>query len=272
MGKTAASTRKRILDAAEKLFADRGFHGVSVREIAREAGVDVALVSYHCGRKNDLFETVFLRRAEMLNEERMQMLAACRQAAAPDSPSLEAIIDAFTHPLLNRSARGSAGWKRFFALVAQVNNSPELAPIGMTKFFDPLVQEFIAALRQALPGARAEDIYWSYHFLSGALTLTFAETGRIDKLSGGVCRSSDLDSVHERLVPYAAAGFRRLCEKTADETDKPARKAPVKKAPVKKAPVKKAPAKKAPAATGRRQSAKRGSTTSSRSKSRAFST
>ncbi|MCC5868312.1 MAG: TetR family transcriptional regulator [Gammaproteobacteria bacterium] len=211
MGKAAASTRKRILDAAEKLFADRGFHGVSVREIAREAGVDVALVSYHCGRKNDLFETVFLRRAEMLNEERLQMLAACRQAAAPDSPSLEAIIDAFTHPLLNRSARGSAGWKRFFALVAQVNNSPELAPIGMTKFFDPLVQEFIAALRDALPGAREEDIYWSYHFLSGALTLTFAETGRIDKLSGGVCRSSDLDSVHERLVPYAAAGFRRLC-------------------------------------------------------------
>lgn len=239
MAKTAASTRKRILDAAEKLFADRGFHGVSVREIAREAGVDVALVSYHCGRKNDLFETVFLRRAEMLNEERLQMLAACRKAAAPESPPLEAIIDAFTHPLLNRSARGSAGWKRFFALVAQVNNSPELAPIGMTKFFDPLVQEFIAALRDALPGAREEDIYWSYHFLSGALTLTFAETGRIDKLSGGVCRSSDLDSVHERLVPYAAAGFRRLCgppEKLpAARRAKPAAKPAAKKTPGKAA-------------------------------------
>jgi AcrR family transcriptional regulator len=211
MAKTSHSTRKRILDAAEKLFADRGFHGVSVREIAREAEVDVALISYHCGRKTDLFETVFLRRAEMLNQERRAMLAACRADAAPEPPSVEAIIDAFTHPLLNRSARGSAGWKHYFALVAQVNNSPELAPIGMTKFFDPLVQEFIAALREALPGAAEEDIFWSYHFLSGALTLTFAETGRIDKLSGGVCRSSDLDSVHKRLVPYAAAGFRRLC-------------------------------------------------------------
>ncbi|MCC5861411.1 MAG: TetR family transcriptional regulator [Gammaproteobacteria bacterium] len=212
MSRSTQTTRERILDAAEKLFADRGFHGVSVREIAREAGVDVALVNYHCGRKSDLFETVFLRRAETLNSERLAMLKACRDAAAPAPPALEDIIDAFTHPLLNRSAHGGPGWKRYFALVAQVNNSPELAPIGMTKYFDPLVQEFIAALREALPEAAEEDIFWSYHFLSGALTLTFAETGRIDQLSGGVCRSSDLDSVHARLVPYTAAGFRRLCQ------------------------------------------------------------
>jgi Tetracyclin repressor-like, C-terminal domain len=43
------------------------------------------------------------------------------------------------------------------------------------------------------------------------LTLTFAETGRIDTLSSGLCKSSDLDSVHERLAPYVAAGFRALC-------------------------------------------------------------
>ncbi len=211
MSRSTQTTRRRILDAAEKLFADRGFHGVSLREIAREAEVDVALVHYHCGRKRELFETVFLRRAETLNRERLAMLQACRDAAAPDPPALEAIIDAFTHPLLNRSAHGGPGWKRYFALVAQVNNSPELAPIGMTKYFDPLVQEFIAALREALPEAAEEDIFWSYHFLSGALTLTFAETGRIDQLSGGICRSGDLDSVHARLVPYTAAGFRRLC-------------------------------------------------------------
>ena len=75
----------------------------------------------------------------------------------------------------------------------------------------PVVREFVALLRQVLPDCDARDLYWSYHFLSGALTLTFAETGRIDNLSGGVCKSSDLDSVHERLVPFVAAGFRALC-------------------------------------------------------------
>ena len=73
------------------------------------------------------------------------------------------------------------------------------------------MQRFIEAIRLALPDAADRDIYWAYHFLSGALTLTFAETGRIDKLSGGACKSSDLASVHERLVPYCAAGFRALC-------------------------------------------------------------
>jgi hypothetical protein len=82
----------------------------------------------------------------------------------------------------------------------------------MTRFFDPVVQRFIEAIRLALPGADDRDIYWAYHFLSGALTLTFAETGRIDKLSRGACRSSDLASVHERLVPFCAAGFRALCD------------------------------------------------------------
>jgi hypothetical protein len=83
----------------------------------------------------------------------------------------------------------------------------------MSRHFDPVVQRFIEAMRLALPGCDDRDLYWAYHFLSGALTLTFAETGRIDKLSGGVCRSSDLDDVHQRLVPYCAAGFRALCAK-----------------------------------------------------------
>jgi len=207
----AKSTRQKLLDAAERLFAVRGFHGVSIREITGAAGVDVALANYHFGSKKGLFEAVFLRRAELLNEERMQMLHTVLAHAGDGRPSVEAVIDAFTHPLLHRSARGGPGWKAYFALVAQVNNSPELAPVGMTKYFDPVVQQFIAALRQCLPDCRESDLYWSYHFLSGALTLTFAETGRIDSLSGGVCRSNDLDSVHERLVPFVSAGFHAIC-------------------------------------------------------------
>jgi hypothetical protein len=80
----------------------------------------------------------------------------------------------------------------------------------MTKYFDPVVQQFIDALRSVLAGIDERDIYWGYHFLSGALTLTFAETGRIDHLSGGKCLSKDLDSVHERLVPFVTGGFRAL--------------------------------------------------------------
>jgi AcrR family transcriptional regulator len=171
----------------------------------------VALVNYHFGSKQLLFESVFMRRAELLNSERMRRLEAVVNKARPDAPSIEDIIDAFTHPLLDRSAKGGAGWKAYFALIAQVNNSTQFGGLLMTRYFDPVVHAFIAALRQAMPSCDERDLYWSYHFLSGALTLTFAETGRIDNLSQGVCRSSDLASVHERLVPYVAAGFRALC-------------------------------------------------------------
>src|ERR1700758_5326098 len=81
----------------------------------------------------------------------------------------------------------------------------------MTQHFDPLVERFIAVMCEALPECPLREIYWGYQFLTGALTITFAETGRIDKLSGGLCKSSDLDSVHERLAPYVAAGFRAIC-------------------------------------------------------------
>ncbi|MDX1581754.1 MAG: TetR/AcrR family transcriptional regulator, partial [Alphaproteobacteria bacterium] len=81
------------------------------------------------------------------------------------------------------------------------------------RYFDPVVRQFLDALRKALPHCREEDLFWSYHFLSGALTLTFAETGRIDELSEGICKSSDLDAVHARMVPFIAAGFRALCER-----------------------------------------------------------
>ncbi len=204
-------TRDRILDAAERLFAQRGFHGVSIRDITGAAGVDVALANYHFGSKQGLLEAVFMRRSEDLNAERLARLDALLSGSARRAPALEDIIDAFTHPLLDRSARGGPGWKSYFALVAEVNNSPEFGGLLMTKHFDPVVQRFIEAMRHALPGCGDRDLYWAYHFLSGALTLTFAETGRIDKLSGGLCRSSDLDSVHRRLVPFCAAGFRAVC-------------------------------------------------------------
>jgi len=84
----------------------------------------------------------------------------------------------------------------------------------MTRHFDPLATRFIAAIGEALPRCPPREIYWGYQFLTGALTLTFAETGRIDQLSGGLCRAMDLDSVHERLAPYMAAGLRALCART----------------------------------------------------------
>ena len=158
-------------------------------------------------------EAVFHRRSEVLNAERLQQLEAVLARSHP--PTLEDIIDAFTHPLLDRSERGGPGWKAFFALVAEVNNSPEWGNVLMTRHFDPLVQKFIEAIRRALPGCRGARPLLGLSFPVRRAHADLRRDRAIDRLSGGVCRSSDLDDVHVRLVPYCAAGFRAIC-KAAD--------------------------------------------------------
>jgi AcrR family transcriptional regulator len=205
--------KKKILDAAEALFAKKGFYGVTIREITRKAGVDTAMANYYFGPKRALFDAVMMRRAEDLNAARLARLEAVEREAGEGPPVLERVIDAFTHPLLDRSALGGAGWKSYFVLIAMVNNSPEWGGRLMTEYFDPIVRRFLVAIKKALPDAPPEEIYWSYHFLSGALTLTFAETGRIDNLSDGLCKSHDLESIQDRLPAFIAAGFEALRER-----------------------------------------------------------
>ena len=104
-------------------------------------------------------------------------------------------------------------WRDYMALIAQINNSPEWGGELMTRYFDPLVRRFLDALRNAIPDCDEEDLFWSYHFLSGALTLTFAETGRLDNLSDGLCKSSDIAAANARMARFVAGGFEALCRR-----------------------------------------------------------
>jgi hypothetical protein len=70
----------------------------------------------------------------------------------------------------------------------------------------------IELLKKALPGTKEADIFWCYHFVTGALMLTLARTGRIDLLSGGICKSEDFAAVKERMATFMAAGFHAICQ------------------------------------------------------------
>lgn len=207
-------TRTRLLDAAEKLFAQRGFHAVSVRDITKAARADVSLVHYHFGSMDELLAQVVERRAAMLNRVRLDALESIQRARRPAAPSAEEVLGAFANPLLDLFGHADAGWKHYFALIAQVNNSPQLAAL-MNTHFNACVQRFIDALTAALPDSDPADIYWGYHFMSGALTLTFADTGRIDELSHGLCRSSDTAAIYPRYAAFFSGGFKELAGRTA---------------------------------------------------------
>jgi AcrR family transcriptional regulator len=201
--------RQAILDAAEGLFARHGFYGVTTRQVASEAGVDTALIHYYFGAKRELFDAVFLRRAEILNRERADSMNAY-EAAHPGTMTTLGVITAFIDPLIERSLTGGQGWKNYFALVAQVNNTPTWGGATMHRFFDPVVHQLVDTIKRANPGSELTDLYWCYQFLTGSMMLALSETGRIDQLSEGLCHSSDLEAVRARLYRYCAAGFEAL--------------------------------------------------------------
>src|SRR3546814_15294363 len=95
--------------------------------------------------------------------------------AAGGKPTVEGALHAFLDTDLDLYIQGGEGWKNYGAFGAQASNSPEGAEF-MDKYFDPVVLRLIDILKKALPDAPAEDIFWGYHFVTGALMLTLGRT------------------------------------------------------------------------------------------------
>ncbi|MES2337952.1 MAG: TetR/AcrR family transcriptional regulator [Pseudomonadota bacterium] len=207
-----AETIESILDAAEYLFSKHGLHGVTLKDVAQRVGVHHTLLNYYFADKNRLFDAVFARRAVVTSERRMRALDAY-EAGCGDAPTVEGALRAFLDTDLDLYIEGGEGWKNYAALGAQVANTPEWGAELMDAHFDPVVLRLIALLKRALPDCADEDIFWGYHFVTGSLMLTLARTGRIDKLSHGLCKSDDFQAVKERMASFMAAGFMAICHK-----------------------------------------------------------
>jgi AcrR family transcriptional regulator len=206
---------EQILDAAEYLFSRHGLYGVTLKDVARRVGAHHTLLNYYFVDKKKLFDAVFARRAVVTSTRRMAALDAY-DAQTHGRPSVEGALRAFLDTDLDLYIQGGERWKNYGALGAQVANTPEWGAKLMDEQFDPVVLRLIELLKKALPHCEEEDIFWGYHFVTGALMLTLARTGRIDKLSGGRCRSDDFEAVKRRMASFMAAGFVELCGRRKD--------------------------------------------------------
>jgi AcrR family transcriptional regulator len=205
-----AETMEAIYDAAEELFSKHGLHGVTLKDVAKQVGVHHTLLNYYFTDKKALFDAVFARRAVVTSERRMKALDDYEQSAG-DKPTVEGALHAFLDTDLDTYIAGGEGWQNYAKLGAQVANTPEWGAELMDEHFDPVVLRLIGLLKKAMPNCDERDIFWGYHFVTGSLMLTLARTGRIDKLSGGLCRSDDFVAVKERMAKFMAAGLRSIC-------------------------------------------------------------
>lgn len=205
-----AESMEQILDAAEHLFARHGLYGVTLKDVAARVGVHHTLLNYYFEDKKKLFDAVFARRAAVTSERRMRALDEY-DAAVGGKPTVEGALHAFLDTDLDLYIQGGEGWKNYGALGAQAANTPEGAEL-MDKHFDPVVLRLVELLQKALPDSSEEDIFWGYHFVTGALMVTLGRTGRIDKLSGGLCKSEDFLAIKQRMARFMAAGFLEICD------------------------------------------------------------
>jgi AcrR family transcriptional regulator len=207
-----AEMMEQILDAAEYLFSRHGLHGVTLKDVAKRVGVHHTLVNYYFSDKATLFDSVSGRRAGVTVERRMKALDEY-DAATGGKPTVEGALHAFLDTDLDLYVEGGEGWMNYAALGALMSNSAEGGAELMNKHFDPVVLRLIEILRKALPGCSDEDLFWGYHFVTGALMLTLGRTGRIDRLSGGLCKSDDFAAIKRRMARFMAAGFLEICAK-----------------------------------------------------------
>ena len=206
-----AETIEQILDTAEYLFSKHGFYGVTLKDVAKQVGVHHTLLNYYFEDKKKLFDAVFERRAVVTSERRMKVLDEYDKSSG-GKPTVEGALRAFLDTDLDLYIEGGEGWRNYAALGAQVANTPEWGAELMDQHFDPVVLRLIELLKKALPDCAEEDIFWGYHFVTGALMLTLARTGRIDKLSNGLCKSDDFLAVKKRMATFMAAGFLAVCK------------------------------------------------------------
>jgi AcrR family transcriptional regulator len=201
------SVRERILEVAERMFAEHGMSGVGLRAITTEAGVNLASIAYHFGSKDGLLEALFAQRAAPIAQERLRLLEQTRAVNA--TPALEQVLDAFLRPALTLGVQPQFGGPAFVKLRARLGIEPEsLARKILSKAFDQSSRVFIDALAQALPEMPRSEIAWRFHFMLGTMFYTMANTGRIQSLTGGRCDPGDVKSALHHMIPFLAAGFR----------------------------------------------------------------
>lgn len=204
----AADRKGDILIAAERLFAQHGFNGVSIRDIADEAGVQFALVGYYYGPKLNLYHDIFRQRSGYM-QERLGFLAAAKAQADPEQ-LLEKLVEAFVLPMLDVARDPQR--RNFLRLVQRAMDEqlPEDETI-LADIFNPLAHAFVDAFAQAMPGTSRGVAACGYQFALGLL-LHHVNDRRIETLSRGEFGPCD-EQAQALLLKFIVAGLRSLSER-----------------------------------------------------------
>lgn len=200
------ATRDRLLDVAERLFAQRGIDATSLRAITTAADANLASVNYYFGSKDALFLEILARRIGPVNAERLRLLDVAEKQA-DDSPSLKAILNAFLAPDLY--AHDSEDTKHIISLLGRLHTEPRANELKKL-FFNELreiLRRFIPALQRTLPHLDRHEVARRFFFVVGSMAHLMSAGDMLSVASDGLCSTEDSEANLQHLISFSAAGM-----------------------------------------------------------------
>jgi AcrR family transcriptional regulator len=206
-----SDTKLRLLDAAERLFAQHGFENATLRAVTQLAGVSVSAANYHFGSKEALLLSAISRRLGPLNEKRLESLERSLQATAPRPLSPRAVLEAFLRPTFDHlhdlgPDRPNAVSYRLLAARLYTDPHPRVAALK-AELFGSLADRYVAALVPSFPELQREDLLLRFHFVVGVLVHMISghcQQGLVQADGSAFFCDADL---FERMLAFATAGL-----------------------------------------------------------------
>ena len=207
-----------ILDRAEHLFAERGFHGVSMRKVAEAAGVSVGICDYHFKSKDGLFLAICLRRQPKVNEERHDLLATAR-AMPQGADRLAAAIGAAMWPPVRRLLKGGRGWRDHYrAMANSITAQTDYWEKTLQVVFLDTGRQMAEAIHEAVADLPLDRAYAAYLVINGLGAVGYSGEQRLSRLSAGQTSGRAYLGMYERFVRFNVGGVLAL---TGRETGMP---------------------------------------------------
>ena len=205
--------KRKLLDAAERLFAERGMDAVSIRDVTDVAKANVAAVNYHFGSREAMMSWVMARVVGPIHEERLARLDGLERKWSGKAVPLEEIIDAIAGPVVGQASKSGLSESLFFKLVGRI--FAQRADGLPQEIEAQLVHEddrFKRAVAKALPTVAEDELAWRMHFMCGGLIHLLTHQGIPQRQVRGRSVETSMAGLVSRWVQFSAAGLREGVE------------------------------------------------------------
>ena len=143
------SARERLLDCAERLFAEHGLRGVSLRAINADAGLSPAALHYHFGTRQALVDALLERRMDELMLRRREILDSLETEAGRPTP--RGVLDALLRPMVELLAQEDEAGRRYVRLLARLQADGDLDEAFVMARYRAGIDRVEPLLQRALP-------------------------------------------------------------------------------------------------------------------------